>query len=262
MTHPEHSSNVTCKNCQVTFEGKFCPNCSQRADTHRFTLKHFGHEFFHALTHTDKGIFFLTKELLFRPGKASYEYNSGKRKKYFNPITFLLIVTAVQIFVAKKTDLFPVFNKKLAEMVTAASVEGRQQMEKSFEETGKQTSVIIDNNKLFTIFLIPVLSFFTWIFFMKSEHNYAENLIFNVNLTSGMTLLFFLTSIIPFLIFPSLVILWMLINYLAIWVYSIIAYKQFYNQGWPITILKGVAMQILIVISSQLVSGLLTKVLS
>jgi hypothetical protein len=96
---------TTCKNCENSFEGKYCPNCSQKADTHRFTIKHFAHEFFHAFTHTDKGIFFLIKELFLRPGKVAREFNAGKRKKYFNPITYLLIVMALQIYLSQKTGL-------------------------------------------------------------------------------------------------------------------------------------------------------------
>lgn len=76
---------IECKNCGTAFEGKFCPNCSQKAATHRLTLGHFIHETTHALTHTDKGILLLIKELFVRPGIVAREYVEGKRKKYFNP---------------------------------------------------------------------------------------------------------------------------------------------------------------------------------
>ncbi|HEY3429684.1 MAG TPA: DUF3667 domain-containing protein [Cyclobacteriaceae bacterium] len=255
------STHTTCKNCQTIFEGKFCPNCAQKADTHRFTVGHFAHEFFHAFTHTDKGIFFLSKELLLRPGKVAREYNSGMRKKYFNPITFLLIVTAIQIFVIKKTEFFTAFNqslKTLTEQAAQSSAESRKQLDQSLKNADKQTSRVTENNKAFTLLIIPVLSLMTWILFKKSGQNYAENLVFNVLLMSGMTLIFFII-VIPFLILPSFVILWMLLDYIAIWIYTIIAYKQFYNQRWPVTIAKGVLMQIVIMISSFLVAALMEK---
>src|SRR5688572_4842962 len=139
---PTESTPTTCKNCQTTFEGKFCPNCAQKADTHRFTVKHFAHELFHAFTHTDKGVFFLSKELLLRPGKVAREYNSGMRKKYFNPITFLLIVTAIQIFVVKKTEILTAFNKSLknlSEQTAPSSGEDRKQIDESLKHADKQT---------------------------------------------------------------------------------------------------------------------------
>lgn len=261
MSSTEPTSNTTCKNCQTTFEGKFCPNCSQKADTHRFTLMHFGHEVFHAFTHTDKGVFLLMKELLLRPGKVALEYNSGMRKKYFNPITFLLIVTAIQIFVIKKTDFFTEFNKSLKELTelpAQSSAKSRKQFDQNFEDAEKGTTMVTENNKAFTLLIIPVLSLLTWILFKKSGHNYAENLVFNVLLMGGMTLIFFII-IVPFLILPSYVILWMFVDYLAIWIYSIVAYKQFYNQRWPATIAKGVLMQIVIMISSYGITALMSK---
>lgn len=256
------STPTTCKNCRAIFEGKFCPNCSQKADTHRFTVGHFGHELFHAFTHTDKGVFFLSKELLLRPGKVALEYNSGMRKKYFNPITFLLIVTAIQIFVIKKTEFFTAFNKSmkaLSEQAAQASPESRKQLNQSLDDADKQTSMVTENNKAFTLLIIPVLSLMTWVLFKKSGHNYAENLVFNVLLMSGMTLIFFII-VIPFLILPSFVILWMFVDYIAIWVYTFIAYKQFYNQRWPATIAKGVVMQIVIMVSSFLLTAIMEKI--
>ena len=100
---------VTCKNCETIFEGNFCPNCSQKAGTHRFSVKHIVHEAFHAFTHTDKGIFFLIKEMLKRPGKVALEYNGGRRKKYFNPFTFLLIMIALNIFFTQKANFYGSF---------------------------------------------------------------------------------------------------------------------------------------------------------
>ena len=97
---------MVCKNCEASFEGKFCSNCSQTADIHRVTLKHFFHELFHAMTHTDKGILLLAKALLTRPGHVAREYLDGKRKKYFNPLSFLVITAAISAFAIYQTGYF------------------------------------------------------------------------------------------------------------------------------------------------------------
>lgn len=250
---------TTCKNCQTTFEGKFCSNCSQRADTHRFTLKHFGHEFFHALTHTDKGIFFLIKELFLRPGTVALEFNSGLRKKYFNPFTFLLIITAVQVFVIKKTA----FSVELANSAKALSEQLAPQMktvndQKKYEEINQkadeQVSRATENTKLLMILFIPLLSFLTWVFFKKSGHNYAENLVFNVLIGGELSIIFLLFTIVPFLILPSFVLLWLMVGFLVTIIYSICAYKQFYKQHWATTILKGLTIQILYMVAAQLLT--------
>jgi hypothetical protein len=258
MHTPEQLSSVNCKNCEIPFEGKFCPNCAQRADTHRFSVAHFGHEFFHAFTHTDRGILLLVKELLYRPGVVAIEYNAGKRKKYFNPITFLLIVTAVQFFVSKQTEIFKEINKATKELTMefakGDSEEAKKQMEESFKNAEKQSSLVEENSKAFTLLLIPILSFFSWLLFRKSGHNYAENLVLNVLIIGGTICIFFIFGILPFLFFPLQIVLWMAINFTASFVYYIIAYKQFFKQSWGITIFKGIIMQIIILICSQVIT--------
>lgn len=263
MSTAEHGP-ITCKNCQTTFDGKFCPNCSQKADTHRLTVAHFGHEVFHAFTHTDRGVLLLMKELLYRPGKVAFEYNSGFRKKYFNPITFLLIITAIQIFASKKTDTFAkvglATQQITRQLIDPDTEEGKKILEQSFKDTSKQVSVVEENNKAFTLLLIPMLAFFSWLLFKKSGHNYAENLVLHVLISGGTSLLFFVTFLAPLLLLPSLIVLWMGMSLIIGVVYNIVAYKQFFNQGWGITIFKGLVMQLVMVVFSQVLTTLLVKI--
>jgi hypothetical protein len=267
MTGLEQTLTTTCKNCETTYEGRFCPNCSQKADTHRFTLKHFAHEVFHAVTHTDKGIIFLMKELFRWPGKVTSEYVGGKRRKYFNPITFLLIMIAVQIFVSKKTDFFSEFTRSIStwSQQMAAKSKNPEARLKAIEDqnkkTEKQVAGALDNNKLLTFLFIPVLSILTWLFFKKSGYNYAENLMLNILINGELTLIFLIFAILPFLIWPSLVMLWMLLYWLASWIYTLIAYKQFFKQKSFITIVKGLTLQILYVIFAQQFTDLIIKYL-
>ncbi|GEM_PF-4297466 len=79
-----------CLNCGAAWQPgmNYCPQCGQKTDIHRLTFTHILHEFFHAFTHADKGIFHLLKGLATQPGTVAREYVEGKRKKYFNPFTF------------------------------------------------------------------------------------------------------------------------------------------------------------------------------
>jgi hypothetical protein len=243
---------TTCKNCENTFEGKFCPNCSQKANTHRFNLYHFGHEFLHALTHTDKGILFLMKELFFRPGKVALEYNAGKRKKYFNPITFLLIVMAIQVYAIKKTDFYGHFASTMKEYMTTLSEktgkiddQEREDIDKTMQDVKKQTNIASENSKLITFLFVPLLALLTWLFYFRTGHNYAENLVFNIFIISEQTAFFLLICIPIFLIWPSLVVWLMYLYFIFLWVYTFIAYRQFFKQGWGWTLLKGSAIQVI-----------------
>lgn len=238
---------IDCKNCGIAFDGKFCPNCSQKADTHRLTLAHFAHDATHAVTHTDKGILLLIKAMFTKPGLVGREYVEGKRKKYFSPITFLLIMMAIQVFVVKKTDLYAKFTRevqKTFEEFVQKSPNAMNDFNKRMNKADKQASVMTDNNKLVTVIFIPLLSVLTWLFFKKSKFNYAENLVFNVLINAQMIVWFLLICVIPLLIKPGLIIVAMYLYIFGSWIYSIIAYKQFYQQSTGKTIWKGITIQV------------------
>lgn len=85
-----------CKNCGTAFEDKFCNHCGQKFDVPRFTFKHIVEEGFHAFTHADKSFLTYLSRLLTNPGKLAYEYIvERKRKKYFSPFTFFVLITAI-----------------------------------------------------------------------------------------------------------------------------------------------------------------------
>lgn len=239
-----------CKNCETTFEGNFCPNCSQKADTHRFTLKHFAHEFFHALTHTDKGVLFLAKELSKRPGKVSIEYNEGRRKKYFNPFTYLLITIALQIYVAKKTDFFHHFSTKMQTYAEALNNESTTSSKNSkfndeIKKVESKAGMVLENGRLLIFSFLPFLAALTWLFFKKTGHNYAENLTFNVFIMAQQTFLFLPICILPFLINHDLAVIVFYLYTLIVLIYTFIAYKQFFAKRWWVILLKGTVIQVI-----------------
>lgn len=48
----------TCKNCGHRFEGKFCNNCGQTADTNRINYHDLRHQLTHSLFHIDAGLLY------------------------------------------------------------------------------------------------------------------------------------------------------------------------------------------------------------
>lgn len=60
-------------------------------------MHHITHEVVHALTHADKGFFYLIKSLALQPGATVKEYLSGKYKKYYSPFSFFFIVLGIYV---------------------------------------------------------------------------------------------------------------------------------------------------------------------
>src|SRR5258705_12680748 len=82
-----------CKNCggSLTNTQQFCPHCGQKSGIPRITTQSLVREFFQTILHAEKGIANLVRGLTTQPGIVVTEYVEGKRKKYFNPFSFLAI---------------------------------------------------------------------------------------------------------------------------------------------------------------------------
>lgn len=74
-----------CRNCSQSLhlQQEFCHECGQRTDTHRIDYHFLVHEVQHGVFHGNKGIIYILKELLIKPGHTIREYVDGKRKDQF-----------------------------------------------------------------------------------------------------------------------------------------------------------------------------------
>ena len=130
----EQSNRVKCLNCGTEFEGKFCPECGQSADTGRFTMRFIFENLAAAFTSKDGGIWFTLKNLFTRPGAMIVEILNGKRKNYFSPFPMLFFALTVYILLFSFTGSRDTFDR----------------IEKSLLEGGKSGDIevsIIDNEE-------------------------------------------------------------------------------------------------------------------
>jgi hypothetical protein len=101
-------NHTNCLNCNKPFTNNdlFCSSCGQRTTTHRFSLKSiFAHDFIHAVFHLDRGFFGTLKNLFLQPGTVVKEFLEGKRVKYFNYFTMILILITIGHFLQKYSPI-------------------------------------------------------------------------------------------------------------------------------------------------------------
>ena len=120
-TQPEIKA-TKCLNCDTEFQGKFCPECGQSAETGRFTLHFIWSNLLAAILGRDGGIWFTFKNLFTRPGAMIVEILKGKRRRYFSPFPMLFFMLTVYILLFSITG----------------SRGDMQQMEKEFLEMEKE----------------------------------------------------------------------------------------------------------------------------
>lgn len=234
-----------CLNCNEELVGKYCNNCSQPASTHRFSLSHvFKHDFVHGIFHFDKGFFFTIKELFTRPGHSIREYIQGKRVKHFNYFATVLLLLTIIYFVKKwakieSSDLFD------------TNVKGLLKVQKDYSKI--------------TVFLnIPIIAFISFLLFQRSKQNYTENLVLNMYLLCGLTVI---SLILPIcMIFTDNKEFLFIVNYFVtalVFLYIIIFYYQYFsgfNYKKYDLIIRIILISILYMAIKQLINTILNNV--
>lgn len=87
--------STVCKNCGNVFEGNYCNNCGQAANTHKIDHHFIWHDIQHGLMHYDNGVMYSGIQLFTRPGYAVKEYIKGMRVKHFKPISMAIVLSIV-----------------------------------------------------------------------------------------------------------------------------------------------------------------------
>lgn len=147
-----------CPNCGAALTTPYCGQCGQRAIHGRLDLHEVWHDATHALLHADLGVVRLLVGLLRRPGETYRAYFAGARRRFFNPVLFLLLVEGVYIFSAG------------AVVRRVAAVSGRTPQVLA-------EAAVLQADKLKVFLGIPVVALVAWGLF-RSRFRLAETLVF------------------------------------------------------------------------------------
>lgn len=230
---------MICANCNAVVETSFCPSCGQKSEVHRISVGHVLHEGFHSITHTDKGFLLLLKDLLRRPGFIAKEYIDGRRKKYFNPLSFLVISSALLAYFGNVTG----YMDRLTQNPNRAT----REMHPYWTEV---MHIASDNGKWLTLlFMTPLFALLSWLFFIRKPYNYGENFVLH-SFIFGEAAIVRLVIFIPLsLLFPQY-FFWLnvVIYELLYLMFLTVAYKQFFQQHIALTIIKVIFIRALFII--------------
>lgn len=238
---------ITCKNCGNQFSGKYCNNCGEKLYTEKDrSVKHLLSDGLHFITHFE-GSFFNTVITLFkRPGKFSFDYCNGIRKKYFKPLSFFLLLVILYL-------LFPIFDGlnvtpyehvrhslygKYAMGKAMKVLQERHWTDAEFGEAFRHTSEKISKFLLFLI--IPVMALFSWATSFKKRKYFYDNFVFSIEANSFFILWAFLLFPLIFrAIYPLLPgmtetadLYLLIINLCFFLVFLFVASKRFFGFTW------------------------------
>jgi len=240
----------SCKNCENLFEGRFCNVCGQKT-AHRLDVSHIWHEVIHLFTHADKGIFAFIPKIITQPGIIALDYVEGKRKKYFNPLQYLVIIIGIVTFLIARSHFIEQVMSTITTMnstnVPASAVKQQLKIAQFFQ---RYFNIIM-------FLLIPILSFFSWLFFRKKKFNYAEHILLQVTLQAQSN------TILLFTFYPLLFIFGLhapkilfALPLTTLMICMMITYSQFLKIPWWIALLKGLLIFICTNICQLIISAI------
>lgn len=225
---------VSCPNCATVIQDAFafCPGCGQKAKVHRLALHDIFHEAVHALTHADKGVLSLLKNLALRPGVVAREYAlEGKRRRYFNPFGFLVLMLSALITVNALVHPYKAYAPTVRANISPQLHAVLERQDRIYFFVEKYVNAM-------TFIAVPLLALAFWLLFRKRGARYAEVLAAQV-FFSGFVAAVHAVVLTPFVhYFPSFAVF----NFTKIGiniVYFAFAYRQFYRLTGALSFLKA-----------------------
>lgn len=248
----------TCKNCSHHFTGLYCNRCGEKIYTAEDkSIAHIFKEGFHFITHFEGSLLITLKTVFTRPGKFSFEYCNGIRKKYFKPVSLFLLLIVLYLLFPRFQGLNMKLNTYAADKYgfTWVSVPLIKAIKEKKAIEYSELAVIYDAksssvSKIALFFIIPVAAAVILLLFFNTKKYYFDHLILSFELSSFYLALHFL--IIPFSSFIAEMInkewirffsddnLWLIYFQVLLDILFVsVAFKRFYRQKWGWTILKA-----------------------
>ena len=239
----------TCLNCEEPLSPgvQYCSHCGQKAATHDLGFHEVFHDTIHYFTHADTSIFRLLRELAVRPGAVAKEYIRGKRKKYFKPLNFFLIVAGIVVFM---TSAFyqPNDSRSRSMESAAARINNPVQKERLLQmanRTRKVNEITGKYSNVINMVATPFMTLFFWLAYRR-KYNYVESLVANMYFI-GFIMLFYALIIVPLQhLIPSMGTYLIGLFFLFEIVYRGGAYRGLSGANRPLAIIKAYAVSLLI----------------
>jgi len=184
---------LVCQNCEVCLQPDFhhCPKCGQKTNLRRLTLRDVFHDAIHYFFHADKSLFTLLVQLAKHGGKVAREFVEGKRKKYFPPLNFFLLVATIYLFVQIKTD-YPEVDviKAYPELTQIQNEAKRQVLIEAYQRREHAIHFINQHSNTVMMASLPIIAAIFLLFYRRWRYNYTEHLAAGMYMFGFYTLLF------------------------------------------------------------------------
>jgi hypothetical protein len=181
---------MKCKNCGANAEEKFCPNCGQSVKIGKLDGATFVQELTQSIFQVDYGFFYTFKALSLQPGSSIKEYLRGKRKLFFNPISYALLLSTAYFLLAKLLGTETYLGDFLGGIV-----EGLDGGEIN-KYLIKALAWFANNYSYTVLLLVPIYAMASHSVFRNAHFSYLEHIILNTYITAQQAMIYSISLII------------------------------------------------------------------
>lgn len=225
VTEENPSQEKKCPNCNIPLQGsfKFCPNCGQKTDLRRLSVKDFFYEFLANFYAYDSKIKRTITSLFTKPGEAAKNFINGKRHQYANPFRFYLSVSLIYFILSGAINKIKTIDKPSTQNgIEILEIENaKDSIAKNIQIPEKKFVIATGDTKLDKFSNIynkypdlPTSNILDTLGYPKNKWNYylykkvcdAEN-IFNSKKSAQKQFMDFMEAKLPFILFLSLPLL-------------------------------------------------------
>jgi hypothetical protein len=256
-----------CKNCNKEFTGNYCSNCGQKFYTEKDkNLQSIFEEVLHFMTHFEGTLFTTLKTILLQPGKLSFDYCSGMRKKYYKPISFFMLLVVIYLLFPVMQGLnmqlhfykgLPLSGSLIAHQIEtkmAAMHISELQLAEIFHHKSEKTS------KILLFLLIPLTASAMQLMYFYKKKPAFDYFIIATEINNFIILFYFLlTPLVAQLVFKLFGFIGLPENALMIaialsfFIYITVALRHFFGDSWLKSFGKGLLFALFYGIITQII---------
>ena len=188
---------MICKNCDTIAEGNYCSKCGQKTNIERLNFSYLIRELSGSLFQLEYGFFYTLKELFVAPGRSITAFLNGRRKKYFKPLSYVLILSTLYFLVTLAIDE----KTWIGDFISGWS-EGSGMYEDNGENSEMMPSILMwfsENHAYSILLLIPVFSLASYLCFKRFDRNYVEHVLINSYITAQQALLYAFFAVVAYI---------------------------------------------------------------
>ncbi len=194
----DDATERTCANCDAPMHGPYCGVCGQHAlDGNRLTFKALWGEFRRRFLHLEHGLLLTLRHMTFKPGHVIGRYLRGERKRYVNPLGFVVMATAFNLVVHALTD----YQDRMLEQLGSGTMNAGSTSRSLEEMLRTFTTWSMENSTYLTVVICLFIALFLRLF-MGQKMRVAEGLVFGLFCYGQVTVIGALAEL-SYLVWPD-----------------------------------------------------------